>query len=156
MLKQVINNPRVAAIILFLLTIEMPPKKKRQQTLSRDFSLSAPSTSASDGVEHGTHHRGKGDVSSWRSFVERKWMDRHPWIDIGEDGVYCCFCRNSIACGTSRSGRATFLREPYTGTHPYHLSRHKVSSEHKTSPETYSEIVLRAQTNRIPFKPVAF
>ena len=133
----------------------MPPKKKSrllagQQTLSRDLSLSAPSTStssASDGEER-THRRGKGDVSSWHSFAERRWMDRHPWIDIGEDGVYCRFCRNTIARGTSQSGRATFITEPYTGTRPYHLSRHEGSSEHKASTEAYSEMVLRAQTNR--------
>ena len=136
----------------------MPPKKKRlvpgpgQQTISPNFSLSVPSTSASSAsdVEEyaGTHRRGKGDVSSWRCFAEKKWMDRHTWIGIEEDGVYCRFCRHNVARGVSRGGRATFITGPYTGARPYHLSRYEDSSEHKASTEAYSEMVLRTQTNQ--------
>ena len=75
-------------------------------------------------------------------------MDRHRWINIEEDGVYCRFCRHNVARGISRGGRATFLTGLYTGTRPYHLSRHEDSSEHMASAEAYSEMVLRTQTNQ--------
>lgn len=131
----------------------MPPKKKKkliagQMTLTGGFATrdmpSSSSTSLSDSTT--THARsGKGDVDSWRDFADSKWNERHQWLDIASDGVYCRFCRDGNVAGISRSGTKVFRSEPYTGTRPYHLSRHESSAEHTECAKVYRDKIHRAQ-----------
>ena len=102
-----------------------------QMTLTVTGTISSSSSSSENTGMH--CHSDKGD---------------HPWLDIAEDGIYCRYCKDAVARGISRSGRTTFISQPYTGTRPYHLSRHESSAEHEARTKLYREKILRIQTNQ--------
>ena len=71
-------------------------------------------------------------------------MEQYQWLDIRQDGDIV----TTVARGTSQSGRATFLTEPYTGTRPYHLTHHEGSLEHQASAQSQAEMMHRARTKQ--------
>ena len=54
-----------------------------------------------------------GNLSSWQEFASVKWQDKHLWLLVKGDGVYCKFCsmHMSVLMG---GGSATFVSEPFT------------------------------------------
>ena len=75
----------------------------------------------------GTPSSRRGAVASWRAFAAAKWRNKHPWIVVGDDGVYCLYCK----AGTGLlSGSSVFVSTPFTGTRPDKLVQHEHSDSH--------------------------
>ena len=71
----------------------------------------------------------KGGVASWRSFAERKWSSKHPWLVTQIDGVYYRYC---LHAGSSvKSGSTVFVAEPFTSCQPDKLVKHEQSKTHQ-------------------------
>jgi len=41
----------------------------------------------------GTPSSRRGAVASWRAFAAAKWRNKHLWIVVEDDGVYCLYCK---------------------------------------------------------------
>ena len=93
-------------------------------------------TEQASGTPKGSQER-RGDVASWRSFAERKWSSKHPWLVIQTDGVYCRYC--SHAGSSVKSGSTVFVAEPFTSCRPDKLVKHKQSKTHQQNEEAYQE-----------------
>ena len=118
-------SERLLAIRL-LTTRGMPPKEKRrkisgQQTLrfgssglqldtpvSSGESLSSPTTTVSSVPSTSSH---RGSLESWRSFAQPKYQQKHPWLVLKPEGIYCQYC----CAHQPRAGANVFVALPYTG-----------------------------------------
>ena len=130
----------------------MPPKAKKpkvvagQKTLSftQGFepSTASPTISPLSIVPHepsasirgwdvlGTPSSRRGAVVTWRAFAAAKWCNKHPWIVVEDDGVYCLYCK----AGTGLlSGSSVFVSTPFTGMRPNKLIQHERSDSHQTA-----------------------
>jgi len=75
----------------------------------------------------GTPSSRRGAVASWRAFAAAQWRNKHPWIVVEDDGVYCLYCK----AGTCLlSGSSVFVSMPFTGTRPDKLVQHEHSDSH--------------------------
>ena len=75
----------------------------------------------------GTPSSRRGAVASWRAFAAAKWRNKHPWIVVEDDGVYCLYCK--AGTGLLR-GSSVFVSTPFTGTRPDKLVQHEHSDSH--------------------------
>ncbi len=73
---------------------------------------------------------------SWRSFAAAKWRNKHPWITVEGDGVYCLHCKTGTGL---LSGSSVFVTSPFTGTRPDKLVQHQHSDSHQASAAGYRE-----------------
>ena len=130
----------------------MPPKAKKpklvagQKTLAQgsEPSTALPLESAVSSLLTvprgwdvlGTPSSRRGAVASWRAFAAAKWRNKHPWIVVEDDGVYCLYCK--AGTGLS-SGSSVFVSTPFTGTRPDKLVQHKHSGSHQAAAAGYRE-----------------
>ena len=135
---------RAARVLLSI----MPPKAKKpklvagQKTLSfaqgSEPSTALPLESAVSSLSTvprgwdvlGTPSSRRGAVASWRAFAAAKWRNKHPWIVVEDDGVYCLYCK----AGTGLlSGSSVFVSTPFTGTRPDKLVQREHSDSHQAA-----------------------
>ena len=77
-----------------------------------------------------------GTVVSWKAFAAAKWCNKHPWVVVEEDGVYCLYSK----LGTGLlSGFSVFVSLPFTGPWLNILVQHKHSESHQATVERDSK-----------------
>ena len=122
----------------------MPPKEKKrkiegQQALQfRPSGLhlgvptdsgELPSTSAAASAPSTPSTVRRGSLDSWRSFAQAKYLEKHPWLVLKPDGIYCQYCSTHQL----RAGASVFLTSPYTGNRSDKLLQHERSIGHQES-----------------------
>ena len=136
----------------------MPPKEKKrkiegQQTLQfRPSGLhlgvptdsgELPSTSAAASAPSTPSTVRRGSLDSWRSFAQAKYLEKHPWLVLKPDGIYCQYCSTHQL----RAGASVFLTSPYTGNRSDKLLQHERSIGHQESLTRHQESLLRSVTS---------
>ena len=133
----------------------MPPKEKRrkisgQQTLrfrSCGLQVDAPVSSGESSSSSTTmissapltsSHR--GSLESWRSFTQPKYQQKHPWLVLKPEGIYCCAHQPHARANV-------FVALPYTGNRSDKLLQHERSGVHQASLTLHQESLLRSATS---------
>ena len=62
-----------------------------------------------------------------------KWRNKHPWIVVEDDGIYCLHCKGGTGL---LSGSLVFVTMPFTGTRPDKLV-HEHSDSHQVAAASY-------------------
>ena len=105
----------------------MPHKKKakcndKQRTLDSSLHLQSsnstqlvlPEISGPSTPEVSQTHR--GSLESWHAFKSLKYKNKHDWLVVKLDGIYCRYC--STIKPRVQSGSTVFISQPFTGTRP--------------------------------------
>ena len=88
----------------------------------------------------------RGNVVSWRAFADIKWRNKHPWLQLKVDGIYCLYCSHDTL--KTRSKTQVFVTEPFTGNRPDHLLQHEGCAAHESCAIAYHEGIVRVATKQ--------
>ena len=108
--------------------------------VSSGESSSSPTTTVSSAPLTSSH---RGSLESWRSFAQPKYQQKHPWLVLKPEGIYCQYC----CAHQPRAGANVFVALPYTGNRSDKLLQHERSGVHQASLTLHQESLLRSATS---------
>ena len=133
----------------------MPPKEKKRKIEGQQIlqfrpsglhlgvpteSGELPSTSAAASTPSTVRW---GSLDSWRSFAQAKYLEKHPWLVLKPDGIYCQYCSTHQL----RARASVFVTSPYNGERSDKLLQHERSGCHQESHTRHQESLLRSVTS---------